>query len=75
MRTYETSLGYVVIETLNGLDVTENGEFVCELAGRSLADYSFDEDMSDDVIDEDMLDDDITEQIEVDAFLTENNCM
>ncbi len=70
MRTYETSLGYVVIETINGLYVEENGEFVCELAGRSLADYSFDG-----VVDEDMLDDDITEQIEVDVFLTENNCM
>lgn len=68
MRTYETSLGYVVIETTHGLEVTENGEFVCELAGRCLADYSFDEDMPDDVIDEDMLDNDITEQIEEDVF-------
>ena len=56
MRTYETGLGYVVIETINGLDVEENGEFVCELAGRCLADYSFD-----DVIDEDMLENDIKE--------------
>ena len=70
MHTYETSLGYVVIETLNGLDVTENGDFVCELAGRSLADYSFD-----DVIDDDMLENDIKEQIEVEEFLAENNCM
>lgn len=70
MRTYETGLGYVVIETINGLDVEENGEFVCELAGRSLADYSFDS-----VIDEDMLENDIKEQIDVEEFLAENNCM
>ena len=70
MRTYETGLGYVVIETINGPDVTENGDFVCELAGRSLADYSFD-----DVIDEDMLENDIKEQIDVEEFLAENNCM
>ena len=70
MRTYETSSGYVVIETIYGLDVEENGEFVCELAGRSLADYSFD-----DVIDEDMLENDIKEQIDVEEFLTENNGM
>ena len=73
MRTYKTSLGYVVLETINGLEVEENGEFVCELVVRRLADYSFDD--VDDVIDDDMLDDAITEQIEDDAFLAVNNCM
>ena len=67
MRTYETGLGYVVIETNEGLEVTEYGNVVCELWGRSFADYSFD-----DVIDEDMLEKDIKEQIDVEKFLDEN---
>ncbi len=64
MSIYETPLGYQVRETIDGLDVTENGEFVCELYGKSLADfrYSVDDDYSE--VDDDKLEDAIKETIE-----------
>jgi hypothetical protein len=73
MGVYETELGYIVTETIDGLDVTENDEFVCELQGVSLNDYRFsgdDDDYSE--INDDLLESDIKEQIAVDDFL---NCM
>ena len=48
MGTYETELGYIVRETLTGLDVTEDGEFVCELYGKTLDNYRYDGDIDDD---------------------------
>ena len=38
MGLYETELGYKVTEFNGGLDVTEDGEFVCELIGKTLND-------------------------------------
>lgn len=64
MGIYETELGYKVTEFNGGLDVTENGEFVCELYGKTLDDYRVDED-----IDDDKLEADIEEQVEVEVFL------
>ena len=71
MGVYETELGYVVTETIDGLDVTENNEFVCELKGKSLNDYRFGSDEDDDYseINDDLLEADIKEQVEVEVFL------
>ena len=68
MGVYETELGYIVRETLTGLDVTEDGEFVCELYGKTLDNYRYDGD-----IDDDKLESDIKETIEVADFLA-NEC-
>ena len=64
MSIYQTPLGYQVRETIDGLDVTENGDFICELYGKSLDDfrYSTDDDYSE--IDDDKLEDAIKETIE-----------
>jgi len=69
MTTYETELGYQVREIIDGLDVTENGEFVCELYGKTLNDYRTDrdDDLSD--IDDDKLEADIKETIETVEFI------
>ena len=64
MGIYETELGYQVRETTSSLYVTEDGEFVCELYGKTLDDYRFDGD-----IDDDLLEADIKEQVEVEEFL------
>ena len=66
MGVYETELGYIVRETLAGLDVTEDGEFVCELSGKCLDDYRYDGD-----IDDDKLETDIKETIETAEFIEE----
>lgn len=39
MATYETELGYAIRETLTGIEVKENDEFVCFLKGRTIAEY------------------------------------
>lgn len=62
MGIYETELGYQVRETTSSLYVTENGEFVCELYGKTLDDYRFDGD-----IDDDLLEADIKERVEVEV--------
>jgi len=68
MGIYETELGYQVRETLNGLDVTDEGQFVCELKGKTLDDYRI-EDTED--VDDDKLEADIKETIEVLDFIEE----
>ena len=67
MGIYETELGYMVTETIDGLDVTENDEFVCELKGKSLNDYRFGGDEDDDYseINDDLLEADIREEMEL----------
>ena len=65
MGIYETELGYKVTEFNGGLDVTEDGEFVCELIGKTLNDYRTDKDDEDSDIDDDLLEADIKEQVEV----------
>ena len=62
MGIYETELGYKVTEFNGGLYVTEDGEFVCELYGKTLDDYRFDGD-----IDDDLLEADIKERVEVEV--------
>ena len=65
MGIYETELGYKVTEFNGGLYVTEDGEFVCELIGKTLNDYRTDKDDEDSDIDDDLLEADIKEQVEV----------
>ena len=55
---------YQVIETINGLDVYENDEFVCELYGKTFADYSYNG-----VINDDNLESDIDEMIDTVDFI------
>ena len=64
MGIYETPLGYQVRETIDGLDVTENGEFVCELSGKRLNDYRVEVGDEDTDIDDDKLEAAIKETIE-----------
>lgn len=71
MGIYETELGYQVRETTSGLDVTEDGEFVCELYGKTLNDYRVDKDDDDSDIDEEKLNTDIKETIETAEFIEE----
>lgn len=65
MDTYETESGYIVTETLGGLEVTEDDRVICTLDGKTLEDYC-DEDEN---IDDDTLEADIKEQVEVEEFL------
>ena len=69
MGIYETELGYKVTEFNGGLYVTEDGESVCELIGKTLNDYRTDKDEADSDIDDDLLEADIKEQVEVEEFL------
>ena len=64
MEEYTTELGYYVKETINGLDVYEDGTIVCSLDNKTLADYTYN-----DVVDDEKLEADIKEQIEVSNFL------
>ena len=70
MGVYETECGYVVRETLSGLEVSDNGEFLCELGGKTLNDYRIEEDdyLTDD-IDDEKLEADIDNEIDVEGFL------
>jgi hypothetical protein len=68
MKEYEmTSDFYRVVETLHGLDVYEDDQFVCEIAGMCLDDFTYDGKVS-----EAELGQAIKEQIEVEEFLEEN---
>jgi hypothetical protein len=66
MSIYETESGYEVHETLGGLEVYEDGEYVCEIGGKTLENYR-DEDTED--IDDDALEADIEENMEAEEFL------
>ena len=65
MGTYVTEWGYIVRETLGGLEVTEDGKEICTLDGKTLDHYR---DENDDIID-DMLEADIREAEETEEFL------
>lgn len=65
MRQYEmTSDFYRVVETSHGLDVYEDDQFVCEITGMCLDDFTYDGKVS-----EAELGQAIKEQIEVEEFL------
>lgn len=54
MKTYETPLGYTVIETIYGLDVYDKDVYLCELHGKTFADYSYDEKVNGDKLENDI---------------------
>ena len=58
MRQIETKGGYLVVERIGGLDVYMDDNLVCELNGKTLSNYSYD-----DKIDTNKLDDDISEEL------------
>jgi len=62
-----TSDFYHVVETSHGIDVYENGQFVCEIGGMCLDAFTYDGKVS-----EDKLGKAIREEIEVEDFLKEN---
>lgn len=66
MGNYETQLGYIVRETLDGLEVTENGCYVCTLDNKSLDDYRMDNGID---INDDLLEADIKEMDGVETFI------
>jgi hypothetical protein len=65
MSKYQTPLGYIVRETLSGLEVYEDGKVACLIANTSLDKYR---DENED-IDDDALEADIKESCEVQEFL------
>ena len=68
MKEYEmTQDFYRVVETSHGLDVYENDQFVCEITGMRLDNFTYDGKVS-----EAELGQTIKEEIEVDEFLKEN---
>lgn len=71
MSKHETELGYLVVEQINGLDVYEDGQIVCELSGQTLADYTYNGKINDDKLEQA-----IKEEIEVGEFLDDQqgNC-
>ena len=72
MSTYETPLGYIVKENVEGLRVLEDGVLVCTIAGVSLDHYR---DVNED-IDDDWLEDDIKKEIETEDIIDDQqgNC-
>ena len=53
MRQIVTPNGYLAIERIGGIDVYSSGDcLVCELNGKRMADFSYDEKINGDKIDE-----------------------
>ena len=65
MNTYESESGYIVRETLEGLEVKDDDKVVCVITNKTLNDYREDpnDDLSD--INDDMLETDINKLVEV----------
>lgn len=72
MSTYQTPLGYIVKENVEGLQVFEDGVLVCTICGVSLDHYR---DVNED-IDDDWLEDDIKKEIETEDIIDDQqgNC-
>ena len=66
MAEYETQLGFIVRETLEGLEVSDSGYPVCTLANKTLENYRADNGID---INDDLLESDIKEQAEVESFI------
>ena len=69
MNTYESESGYIVRETLEGLEVKDDDKVVCVITNKTLNDYREDpnDDLSD--INDDMLETDINKLVEVADFI------
>jgi len=66
MKQIITPNGYLAIETIFGIDVYMGDCFVCELHGKTFADFSYNE-----KIDSSKLDDAIDEELSIEEFLIE----
>lgn len=55
MKQVTTPNGYLVIERIGGLDVFMEDHLVCEICGKTFADYSYDEKVNTDKLDNDIL--------------------
>ena len=51
MNNIETANGYLVVERIGGLDVYREDVFVCELCGKSLSDFTYNEEIDSDKLD------------------------
>lgn len=70
MKSYTTQLGYSAVETSCGVDIYEDGNFVCELYGKSLDNYCYNG-----KVNEDKLEDDIKDWLESQRILDEMHGM
>ena len=66
MENYITENGYEVRETLGGLEVSEDGNVICTLDGKTLDNYLNDDD---ETINDELLEDDIKDMEETEDFL------
>ena len=62
--SYITESGYEVTETIGGLYVTENSEYVCEIPSKTISDFTYN-----DVVDDNKLESEIENMKEVEAFI------
>ena len=63
-NNYITESGYEVTETIGGLYVTENSEYVCEIQSKTISDFTYN-----DVVDDNKLESEIENMKEVEAFI------
>lgn len=65
---YITPLGYIIKETMFGLDIYDEEEiYLCELHGKTIADFTYDE-----KVDVGKLENEIKVQLDAEKFLQNN---
>ena len=67
MKEYLTLGGFTVFETDYGLDVYEGEKYLCELYGKSFADYTYNGE-----IDDDRLENAIDAEVSLNMFMLDN---
>ena len=66
--------GYEVVETTCGLDVYDGeGNFLCELGGKTLANFTYTDENNEEFIDDVALEDAIDEELDIEDFLINRN--
>lgn len=63
-NSYITESGYEVMETIGGLYVTENSEYVCEIPSKTISDFTYN-----DKVDDNKLESEIESMKEVEEFI------
>lgn len=65
---------YKVVETTSGLDVYDsNDEYLCELGGKTLANFTYMDENDEEYIDDVALEDAIEEELGIEDFLINRN--
>jgi len=65
---------YKVVETTSGLDVYDNNDkFLCELGGKTLANFTYTDENNKEYIDDVALEDAIDEELDIEDFLVNQN--